>query len=491
MLANTVGQQNAAWGYAALHRNVGGGFNSAFGAISLQNNTNQSFNSALGYTALRYNEGAGNSALGYAAGVGAVSGEESTNDAYNVFIGYEASRSLSVAGTQLTNSIAVGKGAKITASNQMMIGGGGATGAVNVLTYGTVTASSFIGSGAALTVDASGFNGNLTTSDNTLQEVAQKLDDLTASSGSYTNNTGLPGVVVGAGIGTNLATLATLAGNNVFTGSSNRFTGDIGLTGSMWMGGLNISGNLSAGNLYGLMGSGNVTNAAGSRVAYVSDHLGAFAATTSAQLAGVLSDETGSGAAVFATSPSFASGITLSSGAIAILPDGSASWTIGRSGNNLFIGESVGSALFGFSTAGTLSATTFSGSGASLTAIPSTSIVGSTGVLAPSSNQTNYTVPLITGSGNDTLLIYSANTNLFITFTGTNTAFANRSIVINSLTNTVASFIRFASATQTNFNFVNVSSNGQFKILNFFNPDTRGTNVLVSDGGYYRGNFTQ
>lgn len=37
--------------------------------------------------------------------------------------------------------------------------------------------------------------------------------------------------------------------------------------------------------------------------AYVSDTLAAFAATTSAQLAGVISDETGSGALVFATSP--------------------------------------------------------------------------------------------------------------------------------------------------------------------------------------------
>jgi hypothetical protein len=36
-----------------------------------------------------------------------------------------------------------------------------------------------------LTIDASGFNGNLTTSDNTLQEVAQALDDLTGVGGSF------------------------------------------------------------------------------------------------------------------------------------------------------------------------------------------------------------------------------------------------------------------------------------------------------------------
>jgi len=41
--------------------------------------------------------------------------------------------------------------------------------------------SGFVGVGSSLTVDASGFNGNLTTGDNTVQEIAQKLDDLVAS----------------------------------------------------------------------------------------------------------------------------------------------------------------------------------------------------------------------------------------------------------------------------------------------------------------------
>ena len=41
--------------------------------------------------------------------------------------------------------------------------------------------------------------------------------------------------------------------------------------------------------------------------ALVADPLSQFAATTSAQLAGVLTDETGTGAAVFATSPTLTS----------------------------------------------------------------------------------------------------------------------------------------------------------------------------------------
>jgi hypothetical protein len=47
----------------------------------------------------------------------------------------------------------------------------------------------------------------------------------------------------------------------------------------------------------------SVAFGAGGTVAYVADKLSAFAATTSAELAGVISDETGSGALVFASSP--------------------------------------------------------------------------------------------------------------------------------------------------------------------------------------------
>ena len=49
--------------------------------------------------------------------------------------------------------------------------------------------------------------------------------------------------------------------------------------------------------------SAGVMSVEGVVVARFADHLGNFAATTSAQLAGVISDETGSGALVFATSP--------------------------------------------------------------------------------------------------------------------------------------------------------------------------------------------
>lgn len=51
----------------------------------------------------------------------------------------------------------------------------------------------------------------------------------------------------------------------------------------------------------------------GGTIAYTSNNLGSFASTTSAQLRGVISDETGSGSAVFATSPSFVTSLLTSS----------------------------------------------------------------------------------------------------------------------------------------------------------------------------------
>ena len=55
--------------------------------------------------------------------------------------------------------------------------------------------------------------------------------------------------------------------------------------------------------------SAGVIAVEGSNVAMASNNLSVFAATTSAQLAGVLNDETGSGVAVFGTAPSFTTSI--------------------------------------------------------------------------------------------------------------------------------------------------------------------------------------
>lgn len=79
--------------------------------------------------------------------------------------------------------------------------------------------------------------------------------------------------------------------------------------------------------------SSSVAFGAGGTVAYTSNKLSAFASTTSSELAGVISDETGSGALVFGTSPTFTTAI-----------DGGASFGAFASSTTLTVGYSGTSA---------------------------------------------------------------------------------------------------------------------------------------------------
>lgn len=79
-------------------------------------------------------------------------------------------------------------------SNVTLLGTGnafvGQNDGVNTFTVnktGDVTANTYNGEGKDLTLDASGFNGNLTTADDTVQEIAQKLDDLVTGGSSNPN----------------------------------------------------------------------------------------------------------------------------------------------------------------------------------------------------------------------------------------------------------------------------------------------------------------
>lgn len=122
---------------------------------------------------------------------------------------------------------------------------------------------------------------------------------------------------------------------------------------------------------------------------------------------------------------------------------------------------------------------------ATLTNIYATNIVVSpTTILASSGNSTNYTVPLLPGPSGNLLQIYTANTNVYIRFTGTNIADAQRTIWLRGLTNTVTVTVGFDTGyVITNANFNAYLTNATAKFINFYNIDTTGTNVVVSDGG--------
>ncbi|HXT10388.1 MAG TPA: hypothetical protein VN873_02410 [Candidatus Angelobacter sp.] len=113
-----------------------------------------------------------------------------------------------------------------------------------------------------------------------------------------------------------------------------------------------------------------------------------------------------------------------------------------------------------------------------------TNMVLDTAVLAPISNATNYTATLRSGTvGMQTL--YGANTNANISLVGTNLSDVERSVFINNFTSSVNCNLTFTFVAATNQNFSAVVSNGWGAIFNFWNADSFGTNVLVSDAGRY------
>ena len=94
----------------------------------------------------------------------------------------------------------------------------------------------------------------------------------------------------------------------------------------------------------GLTTTGNtsVTLPTSGTLARTETGLNQFASTTSAQLAGVLSDETGTGAAVFATSPEFTNGIEAASTTMALFDDTATTINFGGSATFIDIGAPVG-----------------------------------------------------------------------------------------------------------------------------------------------------
>ncbi|MDX1913749.1 MAG: tail fiber domain-containing protein [Saprospiraceae bacterium] len=128
---NTSGANNTSVGFLALAKNTTAGFNVAIGSQALSNNTSGTNLSALGANALFSNTaGSNNTALGRAAlsnnalgssntALGANAGDLSAGNSNCTFLGFDSDNTLN---NNLTNSTAIGNGARLNASNKIRLG---------------------------------------------------------------------------------------------------------------------------------------------------------------------------------------------------------------------------------------------------------------------------------------------------------------------------------------------------------------------------------
>ncbi|MEY2636205.1 MAG: hypothetical protein RLZZ197_681 [Bacteroidota bacterium] len=149
-LAANTGDNNVGIGYQALKQNTSGGNNIAIGQNAANSNLTGSNNVAIGFQtayyatsdnitavgsmALNAEKGAGNTAIGAAAGkVG--SGGPYINTTNSTFLGYNTTTGKTTDVT-ITNATALGYGATVAASNTIQLGN---TSVTNVKTSGTLT----------------------------------------------------------------------------------------------------------------------------------------------------------------------------------------------------------------------------------------------------------------------------------------------------------------------------------------------------------------
>lgn len=147
---NTNGFNNVAEGANSLYYNTTGDNNTALGSGAVCNNTTGSNNTAVGSSALEglvgQSVGEGNVAIGsqslynnegnYNTAIGIYSGLNQGNGEYNTFLG--ANTDFDISSNNYQYSTAIGYGAKITSSNQIIMGGTGPSGYPNVVIPGNL-----------------------------------------------------------------------------------------------------------------------------------------------------------------------------------------------------------------------------------------------------------------------------------------------------------------------------------------------------------------
>ncbi len=121
--SNTTGSNNAAFGTYVLNSNTTGSNNAAVGTYSLYSNVGGTSSVAFGRSSLYYNtDGRNNTGLGMSTGfnpLNDIGQYRVTTDSDMVLLGYGATKNNA---STLTNGIAIGSGAHVLESNQVVLG---------------------------------------------------------------------------------------------------------------------------------------------------------------------------------------------------------------------------------------------------------------------------------------------------------------------------------------------------------------------------------
>ena len=200
---DSVGNRNVAVGVQALYSSSSSDNNTAVGSYALLNNSNGSNNTALGFNSMFNNNGNQNTALGTSAlsqniigglntALGLNAGFNMYDGSFNTFLGANTGVDSSL--NTYSYSTAIGYGAIITGSNQIVIGGSGPNGYPEVIIPGPVVISDLIISGN-LTVDglisaSGGITGSTGSFENIIISDSLTVDGLISASGGITGSTG-------------------------------------------------------------------------------------------------------------------------------------------------------------------------------------------------------------------------------------------------------------------------------------------------------------
>jgi len=216
---DSTSSADTAIGFKSLEANTTGDSNTAVGYYSLNNNTTGSTNTGVGYFSLLDNTiGGSNVALGYRAGQ-----DMSGNSSYNTFLGALADVDLSA--NTYNHSTAVGYGATINASNQIMLGGIGPNGVYpQVVAPGGITGAT----GSFTNIAVSG--------PSILNGLVSAPAGITGATGSFTYLTATSGITGATGSFSNIA----VSGISKLNGLVSAPAGITGATGSFTN--INVSG---------------------------------------------------------------------------------------------------------------------------------------------------------------------------------------------------------------------------------------------------------